>query len=251
MNYRLYTHTERQPDAGIIKPPQPPDVWDAYTLQDTVFLQYWDHIVARYAEYTFYICNENDTLMLSGTAVPLHYSAPLDSLPDGGWRWVISQAATNDQPPTMLCALGIHIEKPYRGHGLTRLALQTIHDLAAQHGFTQLIVPVRPSQKANFPLIPMRDYITWQREDGLLYDAWMRAHQHTGARVLHVAAASMVVRGTVAQWVAWTGGEFPGDGQYIVPGGLVPMTVTNGEGVYEEPNVWMVHDVTEQQPASR
>ena len=35
---------------------------------------------------------------------------------------------------------------------------------------------------------------------------------------------------------------FPGGGRYVVPGGLVPVTVEHSaEGVYVEPGSWVAH----------
>ena len=34
---------------------------------------------------------------------------------------------------------------------------------------------------------------------------------------------------------------FPEDGDYVVPGALVPVHFKNGRGVYVEPNVWVRH----------
>jgi hypothetical protein len=53
----------------------------------------------------------------------------------------------------------------------------------------------------------------------------------------------MRVTGTVAEWEEWTGMHFPEDGDYVVPGALVPVTFAEGLGVYVEPNVWMRHSV--------
>jgi len=36
---------------------------------------------------------------------------------------------------------------------------------------------------------------------------------------------------------------FPGDGEYAVPGALVPVQFTDGRGLYVEPNLWMRHPV--------
>ena len=41
----------------------------------------------------------------------------------------------------------------------------------------------------------------------------------------------------------WTGMRFPEDGDYVVPGALVPVKLAAGVGVYTEPNVWMRHAV--------
>jgi hypothetical protein len=53
----------------------------------------------------------------------------------------------------------------------------------------------------------------------------------------------MRVSGTVSEWEEWTGLEFPGDGEYVVPGALSPVRFEHGHGVYVEPSVWMRHPV--------
>jgi hypothetical protein len=54
---------------------------------------------------------------------------------------------------------------------------------------------------------------------------------------------SMKITGSVEEWTAWTGMEFPADGKYTFPGGLAPLEVHDGIGRYCEPNVWMLHRV--------
>ena len=49
------------------------------------------------------------------------------------------------------------------------------------------------------------------------------------------------ISGTRAEWEEWTGMVFPEDGNYVVPGALVPVHFKNGRGVYVEPNVWVRH----------
>jgi hypothetical protein len=53
----------------------------------------------------------------------------------------------------------------------------------------------------------------------------------------------VVVTGTVAEWEEWTEMAFPESGAYVVSGALVPIEIDRerDEGVYVEPNVWMVH----------
>jgi hypothetical protein len=53
----------------------------------------------------------------------------------------------------------------------------------------------------------------------------------------------MKVTGTRAEWEEWTGMTFPDDGDYVVPGALVPVHFKNGRGLYVEPNVWVRHAV--------
>jgi hypothetical protein len=58
-----------------------------------------------------------------------------------------------------------------------------------------------------------------------------------------VAPHSMRVPGSVGEWEEWTEMTFPETGAYVVPGALVPVEIDRerDEGLYEEPNVWMVH----------
>jgi hypothetical protein len=45
----------------------------------------------------------------------------------------------------------------------------------------------------------------------------------------------------VSDWEEWTGMQFPGDGDYIVPQMLAPHYVRDGRGRHVEPNVWLRH----------
>jgi hypothetical protein len=73
----------------------------------------------------------------------------------------------------------------------------------------------------------------------------MRVHAKEGARVIKPCVRSMQIAGTIEQWEEWTGMRFPGSDIYIVPGALAPVKINwdYNEGVYIEPNVWMVHEL--------
>jgi hypothetical protein len=47
----------------------------------------------------------------------------------------------------------------------------------------------------------------------------------------------------VAEWEEWAQMAFPETGAYVVPGALAPVDIDRerDEGLYVEPNVWMVH----------
>ena len=55
----------------------------------------------------------------------------------------------------------------------------------------------------------------------------------------------MTIRGTIPDWRRWTGEAFPSSGQYLLPVAAAPITIDleRDEGVYFDPNVWMVHTV--------
>jgi len=87
--------------------------------------------------------------------------------------------------------------------------------------------------------------VEWRREDGTLFDPWLRVHESAGAKLIRVAHKSMRISGAVADWESWTKMSFPESGAYVVPGALVPVEIDRerDESVYVEPNVWMHHRV--------
>jgi hypothetical protein len=121
--------------------------------------------------------------------------------------------------------------------------VERMAELAREHGFRDLIAPVRPSLKHRYPLARIERYVTWRRADGTHIDPWLRTHERLGGEILKVAPRSMTIPGRIAQWEDWAGMAFPESGTYVVPGALVPveMDVEADRGLYVEPNVWMVH----------
>ena len=127
----------------------------------------------------------------------------------------------------------------HRGGGLSRVMLEHMKSLAAPIG--PLVAPVRPTLKAEHPDVSIAEYAAWRREDGTHFDPWIRTHERIGGRVLGTAEEAMLIEGPVSSWQEWTGLEFPADGEYAVPGGLVPVSVRDGHAVYREPCVWIEH----------
>jgi hypothetical protein len=122
--------------------------------------------------------------------------------------------------------------------------IRTFTDNARAAGLTNgVIAPVRPTWKVRYPLIPIETYIEWRRADGTHFDPWIRIHERIGGRIVAAAPRSMVIRAPASDWREWTGMEFPGDGEYVFPGGLATLVVENGVGTHVEPNVWMLHSV--------
>ena len=151
----------------------------------------------------------------------------------------------NGQTPNMLCAIQVAIHPRYRGSGLSTVLLQEMRKIAAAHGFGRLIAPVRPSEKALHPKVPMEEYIRWVRPDGMPADAWLRVHVRAGASIIKVAPRSMEISGSLQEWRSWTNLPFDTDGEVLVPGALSPVQVdlAKQRAVYLEPNVWMCHEL--------
>jgi hypothetical protein len=143
----------------------------------------------------------------------------------------------------VLCALQIVIAPECRAKGLSSGMIQRMAEIGRDHGLDTLIAPVRPTLKDRYPLVPMERYITWRRPDGTHLDPWLRTHERLGAEIVKVAPQSTSAPGSVAEWEEWAQMTFPETGAYVVPGALVPVEIDRerDEGLYVEPNVWMVH----------
>jgi hypothetical protein len=140
-----------------------------------------------------------------------------------------------------MSALYIEIAGSHRGQHLSSQMIAVMRQIALSQGFTHLIAPVRPSLKSRYPLIPIEEYCQWKNSEGLPFDPWLRVHVQAGGRILHPCQDAMMVKGSRQQWTAWTGMEFPGNGHYTIPLGLVPVAFHGDEGKYVEPGIWVLH----------
>ncbi len=96
--------------------------------------------------------------------------------------------------------------------------------------------------------VPLTDLLT--RPCGTGETQWLRVHVRTGGKIRQVAAASMVMAGSLAQWREWTGLPFDRTGDVIVPEALVPVhcDAEHDHAVYVEPNIWVEHALSDAGP---
>jgi GNAT superfamily N-acetyltransferase len=217
------------------------DIWPEFLHHDAVLNEHFGPAIRERPEFQFYAWDEErNEVVGQANAVPTSWDGEVSSLRDEGVRGVVLHRGDK---PNVLCALQIMIAPDRRGEGLSKLMIRRMHELGRQAGFERLIAPVRPTLKARYPLAPMERYVEWRRADGALLDPWLRTHEALGAKILRVAPRSMRIAAPVAEWEEWTGMVFPESGPYVVPGALVPVEIDRerDEGLYEEPNVWMVH----------
>ena len=223
--------------------------WPEFMLHDVVAAENWHELLDRFADYQLALYDsENKRVAAMGNSFPLRWEDSLDKLPEEGWDWAFVEAVKHHQQslvPNLQCAIQVVIREEYQGQGLSTKVLQALNGVGASKGFKQLIVPVRPNEKSKYPLISIDDYIIWKTEEGLPFDAWLRVHARLGGEIIKICHESKVIRGTRADWEAWTDLKFPQSGQYIIAGALNPMEMNSekDEGIYVEPNVWMVHTI--------
>jgi GNAT superfamily N-acetyltransferase len=220
-------------------------LWPEFLYHDPVLERLLGRVIAEYAEFQFYAWDdEREEVVGVGMAVPAWWDGEPASLLDGGLDAVVEARFPESAPePNVLCALQILIAPERRGQSLSTSMIRRMAEIGREHGLDPLIAPVRPTLKHRYPLTPMERYIRWRRPDGTHFDPWLRTHERLGAEIVKVAPQSSTVPGSLAEWEEWAQMTFPETGAYVLPGALVPVEIDHrrGEGLYVEPNVWMVH----------
>jgi hypothetical protein len=215
------------------------DTFPAYNNHGDVLNEYWGGLTEQFPEFQFHLVDDDEQPLARARCLPVRWDGTLADLPPGIDGAIVR--GLDEGGGNVLCAMVIQIPRSRQGGGLSAAALNAMADIGRAHGLTSLIAPVRPSWKERYPLTPIERYAEWRREDGLLFDPWLRVHERAGASILRPEPESLRITGTVAEWEEWVGMRFPEDGDYVFPGGLAPLTVGSGVGRYWEPNVWMHH----------
>ncbi|MCD4772265.1 MAG: hypothetical protein K8R41_02640 [Bacteroidales bacterium] len=221
--------------------------WSEFMQHDKIVEKYWTNLYTHFLNYQFALI-DNDEIIGVGNFIPLNWQKPFDELPDAGFDWAIEKANAdfeNGLKSNTLVGLQILINNKYQGHGISYEMLQIMKDIAKSNGLDNVALPIRPTLKHKYPLIPIDDYIKWQREDGLPYDPWLRVHIKDGGKIVGICNKSMDISGSVLDWEKWTGLKFPDSGDYVVDKALVLVNIDleNNIGKYIEPNVWVVHEL--------
>jgi GNAT superfamily N-acetyltransferase len=221
--------------AELVQPAFP-----AYMNENVPGNLYWDRLYTEFPEFQVALV-DGDELLAEAHAVSLPWDGTLANLPSG-WDDGFTRGMTSEAAHTALMAIAISVAPGQRGRQLSSRMIETFRDNARTAGLAQgVIAPVRPTWKERYPLIPIETYMSWRRADGSHFDPWLRVHEVVGGEILAAAPRSMVVRGTAAEWEEWTGMTFPGDGEYVFPGGLDTVRFEEGVGTHVEPNVWVLH----------
>jgi hypothetical protein len=211
MAFTMHTGSERPAlwERGISSA----SVWPEYSLHGDVLNRWWDG---------------------SDAALPGGIAAAIE---------LIYSQVRAGEPCSTLCALAAESPREGRGRGLAEQLLRGMSAIGECQGLTHQVAPVRPSLKERYPLTAIERYVRWRRDDGQLFDPWMRIHERLGARVATPLPRSLRITGTVGEWETWTGMAFPESGDSVFPEGLAPVHIdrSTDRGSYWEPNVWMVH----------
>jgi hypothetical protein len=244
-NLRIVTLAER-PDLADAVPGVLASRWPTFMLAGQP-----GHDVDMFAllsavpQHQILLLGADDTVLGVGLSVPLAWDRTVDGLP-AGWDGAVAASARllgQGGTPNAVSALSITLKPAAGGRGLAARMVGALKAAAAGAGLDAMIAPVRPVLKSQYPLAPMAQYLTWRTADDQVFDPWLRLHLRLGGVQVGIAYPSMTIKGTVAQWQDWTDMSLPAAGEFVIPGGLVPLAVDRraDQATYREPNVWFVH----------
>jgi hypothetical protein len=202
-------------------------------------------LLAAAPQHQVLLLDTDDAVLGVGLSVPLDWDRTVDGLP-AGWDGAVSCAARlidAGGAANAVSALSITLRPAAGGRAIAARMVTALKAAAAGVGIDALIAPVRPVLKSQYPLAPMAQYLTWRTPDDQVFDPWLRLHLRLGGVQVGVAYPSVTIKGTVAEWQEWTDLSLPAAGEYVIAGGLVPLTVDRRADLatYREPNVWFVH----------
>ena len=239
---------EERPDLLDAAASFPDDGVAEFLYQDATSTALFAALVARHPQFTVLGLAEDAERPVAMMCTMPFTGPGDDELPAGGYDAVLLSAAADTlagRRGPMVSALFATVLPRLRGRGLSEALLRATLENTRRLGYPALVAPVRPVRKHEHPEVPMTEYVTWRRDDGLPVDPWLRVHARAGGQFVAVAPRSMTISGTLDDWRRWTGLPFAVSGPVLVPGGLLPVmcdTVHN-VGTYIEPNAWIRHPV--------
>ena len=206
---------------------------------------YYAELIASFPEYQLYLVDtETNYPVAVANSVPFACSGPHE-LPAEGWDWLVETAArTKDRTPNMLGGLAVLVPAIHRSKAYSRVIIQALIDLAKSKKLNGVVVPVRPTAKAEHPWVPIADYMSWTDDSGRPYDPSLRSHSSAGGKLIRPCERSMVVREPVGFWENWSKERFERSGDYAIEGARASVKIDlEQSGTYEEPNVWVWYAV--------
>ena len=224
------------------------DNWPEFMKQDPIANLFYNRADDLFAHLALVATTPERPDVVAGRGFAIPFALRGEELPDTGWdaviRWGVEDHM-DGRPATHLSALEITLDTSIRGKGASSLMIEAMRGLARSLGLDTLVAPVRPNAKHLDPDIPMVEYLSARRPDGLPVDPWLRTHVRLGAEIVKVAERSMVIVGSLPQWREWTGLPFDTAGPVKVDGALMPVTCLTDRdlAIYIEPNVWVRHRV--------
>ena len=223
--------------------------WPAFMQHDRVVETHWPRLYSDFPDFQFAAFSKNEILGV-GNSVPLYWEGTFHTLPAQGLDWAMARAVDDHRmglTPNLLVGVQILLQADLRNMRLSYEFLAYMKGVARRFGIGHIAMPVRPTIKHVYPLVPMEEYVMWTNRKGEPFDPWIRVHAKSGGRIISVCSESMTIQGKVEEWQDWTGLSFQSSGLYTIEKALSPVYIDleEGFGEYIEPNVWMIHSSQE------
>ena len=221
--------------------------WPEFMQHDSIVEAQWSRLYTDFLDFQFAAYSENGIVGV-GNSVPIHLEGDISNLPNNGIDWAMLKAVDDIQKkltPNLLVGIQILINPELQSKGLSYKFLDLMKQVASTHGISNIAIPVRPTQKHFYPLMPMEEYLEKTNPKGEPFDPWIRVHIKAGGKINSICPESMIIKGTVDEWQAWTGTSFERSGTYTIEKALCPIHIDLGKniGEYIEPNVWIIHSI--------
>lgn len=215
-------------------------------IQNSEIVKYsWEKVETYFPDFQRILINENNTIVGIVCTLPFYWEDELSELPMDGWDWLMGKGIDDfekKQKPNLLGGLQIIINKEYKGKGLSRTFIAEGKRIMATKGLKYFALPIRPTLKHNFPDMSMDDYLEY-KENGKIYDPWIRTHLKSGAKLIKVCTNAMNVKGDIQFWESLMNRKINQSGLYKVDGGLNLVKISKEEniGEYSEDNIWIYY----------
>ena len=219
--------------------------WSTIIQPSGIGNRFWSKLFQYFPDYQIFFEDSTGRWLGFANTIPLCYNDHFDNLPEEGWDWLLERGIKGFESklsPNLLGGLQIGVNPQFRGQGLSKYILDFTKKLVKVKELQGFILPIRPTVKDQYPEIPMEEYMHW-KNDGKIFDPWIRTHISAGAKIIKVCNKAMSVEGNVSQWESWTGKTFTNSGRYHIEGGLslVDIDLENDKGTYLEPNIWIYY----------
>ena len=186
------------------------NTWPEFMQHDAVLEKHWPGLYSDFLDFQFAFNSAKDIVGVAN-AVPIHWEGGFNDLPDQGLDWAMAKAVADHGlglTPNLLVGVQILIRADQRNRGLSYDFLELMKSHARTNGIEHIALPVRPTLKHEYPLVPMEEYIRWTNDKGDPFDPWIRVHIKAGGKIISVCSESMTIQGKVKEWHDWTGLSF-------------------------------------------
>jgi len=135
-------------------------------------------------------------LVAFASAVLISVDPKATSYSNEGWRFALN-AYYRGGKVNCLCLLSANVDPEFRSLKFSYALIQAAKEIARSLNLYCVLAPVRPTQKSQFPSMPISEYLEMKSSQGELYDPWLRTHKKLGGEILNICSESVLVKASL------------------------------------------------------